>query len=830
MKRIDKSLSDTNQLQPESDQLDQGGGDTQVRSSITSTSSATNAAKDAQPKCSNATANTSTSITARASVANHHAPSETVETSGGGSAKKVTTAFCDAPLSSFPPYYSRTAANVDTSAAFGVTTTTTKQEVSFLDSLTDEERRTRSRHIPNVQGFRRLHKSEIKHDLKVAKVFGGFAVIDDDDELDKSIHPLTTTDDESISTRDVSEESAISDEIISTNATNEDVSGPFVVPCTYSDVIRDVLEASNAAEHSKNSKRCIYLQSPRTVEAITAFNPPRPTESSASMKKKRMIRWEHNPEDITQDLTNYKNMVRQTRSQLQQTESERQRVEEVGEHLRMHYFHLLKAMREESNSVDKETQKLQRKAVLEAELTTTRTKNKGKTSMRDVLSVLTSRGERISSIQNGLPDQPNKVVNNSPIVADNAFRYLVPGDIVSTCYGSGVVEKVFGFRKLTKNSHESEEPQAILSLPLVIPPNVRVRLPFGILYTLPNELHLISQTNVSTDVNLLSRWRSMISSVSSQSFLDSTGAVNIPAKDGYEYPSNDAAAFYLSSRELVQENNGDHNSTSSLEAELVSATSDGRAVESQPQREHSNIQRKGITAARQVEGHRLIPILGGTLPVAGHHGSLLDEYSLLTVQDSLDRALHSGEGVLGKPSNNFVTTEFKDWEARRQQLYNMKGKVLTLRNQLSQERRARIASERGHIVSQERMERVEMLLSEMKVDLQSLKNRLNEELTQLGISQSRAREMLSAAVQENMVSEERPRRRARKSLNSATDPPIVPRTSRRKSDEGMKPQDKSLSYVDQQEYSSNLYSRRGKRGRVEESQTTIVGKKRTSRR
>jgi hypothetical protein len=429
------------------------------------------------------------------------------------------------------------------------------------------------------------------------------------------------------------------------------------------------------------------------------------------------------------------------------------------------------------------------------------------------------------------------VVNISPIVAgctnaekDNAFRYLVPGDLVSTCYGSGVVENVFGFRKLTKKSHESEAPPAILSLPLVIPPNVRVRLPFGILYALPNELHLASQTNVSTDANLLLRWKSMISSVSAQSFLDSTGTDNIPAKDGYEYPSNDAAPFYLSSRELVQENNGDHNSTSSLEAELGSATSDRRAVESQPQGEHSKIQRKGNAATRQVEGHRLIPILGGTLPVAGHHGSLLDEYSLLTVQDSLDRALHSGEGILGKLSNNFVATEFKDWEARRQQLYNMKGKVLTLRNQLSQERRARITSERGHIVSQERMERVEMLLSEMKVDLQSLKNRLNEELTQLGISQSRAREMLSVAVQENTVSEERPRRRARKSLNSATDPPIVPRTSRRKSDEGMKPQDKSLSYVDQREYSSNLYSRRGKRGRVEESQTTIVGKKRTSRR
>ena len=51
----------------------------------------------------------------------------------------------------------------------------------------------------------------------------------------------------------------------------------------------------------------------------------------------------------------------------------------------------------------------------------------------------------------------------------------------------------------------------------------------------------------------------MIYSISSQSFLDSTGADNIPAKDGYEYPSNDIASFYLSSRELVQERSRDHN-------------------------------------------------------------------------------------------------------------------------------------------------------------------------------------------------------------------------------------------------------------------------------
>lgn len=842
MKGVERSLSAAEQLQSEGDPSDVTGRETKATSTeakgrclVTSSSSVANAAKDPQQKNANATTNTNS--IARP-IASDRLPTDVAETSGGGSAKKVSTS--DAPSSIFPPYFSRTS-SVDTGAAFGVTTATAKQEVSFLDSLTDEERRTRSRLIPNVQGFRRLHKSEIKHDLKVAKTFGGFAIIDDDEGLEWNAPSVAATDDESISTRDISEESAVSDEIGSTNASNEETSGPFVVPCTYSDVVRDICEASNAttnaAEASKIMRR-ISFRSPKTVEAISAFNPPRPPESCASIKKKRMVRWEHNPQDVTQDLTKYKKMVLRTRSQLQKTELERQRVEDVGEHLRLHYFHLLKSIREESNAIERETQQLQLKAALEAELMATRTRSKGSNSMRDVLSVLRSRGEKISSLKKNLRDNESVDGSNSPNVPvslcpekDNACRFLVPGDLVLTSYGTGIVQKVFGFRVLGTKAdgieapRESDVPQdANTPFPPVIPPNVCVRLSFGVLYASPNEIHPLTKTNSATDVNLLSRWKTMMSNFSAQFYLDLTGTDNIPIKDGYEYPSNDAAPFYSNSYDTTSDNAGDQASALSLEAELVSA------VESHSQDERSKIERKGMKTARQDGGHRLIPVMGGTLPVAGHHGSLLDECSLLTVQDSLDRTLNSGEGVLGKPSNTFVTSELKDWEFRRQQLYNMKGKVLTLRNQLAQERRARTASERAHGISQERMERVDMLLSEMKADLQSLKNRLQEELTQLGISQNRAREMLSAAVEENCAysSVDRPRKRVKKSPDLGVES-TVPRTSRRKSDEGMKLQGESISYVNQQEYSANLLSRRGKRGRVEESNMNVT-KKRSSRR
>jgi hypothetical protein len=90
--------------------------------------------------------------------------------------------------------------------------------------------------------------------------------------------------------------------------------------------------------------------------------------------------------------------------------------------------------------------------------------------------------------------------------------------------------------------------------------------------------------------------------------------------------------------------------------------------------------------------------------------------------------------------------------------------------------------------------------------------------------------MLSAAVEENCAysSVDRPRKRVKKSPDLGVES-SVPRTSRRKSDEGMKLQGESISYVNQQEYSANLLSRRGKRGRVEESNMNVT-KKRSSRR
>jgi hypothetical protein len=73
-----------------------------------------------------------------------------------------------------------------------------------------------------------------------------------------------------------------------------------------------------------------------------------------------------------------------------------------------------------------------------------------------------------------------------------------------------------------------------------------------------------------------------------------------------------------------------------------------------------------------------------------------------------------------------------EWEADRHEMLSLKGKVLQRRNELYRQRRIRILNERSYIAGTDRTQRVEGLLVEMKADLQSLKERLQDDLVELG--------------------------------------------------------------------------------------------------
>jgi len=74
----------------------------------------------------------------------------------------------------------------------------------------------------------------------------------------------------------------------------------------------------------------------------------------------------------------------------------------------------------------------------------------------------------------------------------------------------------------------------------------------------------------------------------------------------------------------------------------------------------------------------------------------------------------------------------KYWEKQRYDLFQLQGTVLQLRNELSRQRGARKLNERSRGASEDRSRKVENLFIEMKADLNSLKERLRDELSELG--------------------------------------------------------------------------------------------------
>jgi len=90
-----------------------------------------------------------------------------------------------------------------------------------------------------------------------------------------------------------------------------------------------------------------------------------------------------------------------------------------------------------------------------------------------------------------------------------------------------------------------------------------------------------------------------------------------------------------------------------------------------------------------------------------------------------------------------VPSDYKSWERDRAELRILQGRAKQLRNAVYRQRRIRSSNEKNNAVAQNRRDRFEALLSEMKSDLDFLKERLKEELNELGIDQPKAQKILS---------------------------------------------------------------------------------------
>lgn len=79
-----------------------------------------------------------------------------------------------------------------------------------------------------------------------------------------------------------------------------------------------------------------------------------------------------------------------------------------------------------------------------------------------------------------------------------------------------------------------------------------------------------------------------------------------------------------------------------------------------------------------------------------------------------------------------MSKDVRRYEAQQEEINQLKGKVMQLRNRLVRQKRLRGLNERSLIAGKSRAHKVEGLLLEMQMDLRSLKERLQDELNEIG--------------------------------------------------------------------------------------------------
>mmetsp|Transcript_87103 Transcript_87103/g.130623 ORF Transcript_87103/g.130623 Transcript_87103/m.130623 type:complete len:1013 (+) Transcript_87103:200-3238(+) len=662
---------------------------------------------------------------------------------------------------------------------------------SFLEALSEEERRTRTRFLPDVDGMHILRKGEIKDDIALARSLVSASGVT---SLKKSKAKRSRSDEEAM---DVDEEEAASpseDDRSSENTRGTAViefrardlvvpSNSFVAPNGVGPVAKD----DEREEHEDRSNTLgavkALLQSPSVVDSVIAFNPPRPPESIGAKKKHRMLRWERRPEDVEVDLNNYRKTVQRTRQELHSAETEYTRLETIDAHLRWHYLGHLNLMNEEFMRLNEEFSAVQQECVKAADLLTSRTRSrgagKGSYVMRDVLTVLKSRGAEAQD-KDAMDVDPSRVALGVPGTAgvgglpplafddwkrsttitpmSPASSWIVPGEKVTTPYGDGIITEIHpalnfqefsapnktneksgddekssdsasgkdsdaskgSKRKKDKSEFKGEKnkqpPAAVAS---VLPTRVSAKLAYGTGHFSLDAITATENPAALSDAKLANRWKSMIDSALSVSgCLDIQGMSSIVPKAAREKTESDSSD--------IDEGSQGRSEDPQEESEMVDSN------DSTP---------FGVGGKKE---ERVLPFGSGMLPTSSGRGAVLQDLSITDIEKAMNDALFSGRGVLGETTYQGVTEDFRKWEDDETEYLTLQASVLQRRNALVRQKRIRMLNERTNAATTDRYHRAEELVSEMRADLKSLKQRLEQELQELGIDESTGEQILSS--------------------------------------------------------------------------------------
>lgn len=665
---------------------------------------------------------------------------------------------------------------------------------SFLsDALTEEERRTRTRYLPEVDGMYALRKNEIKGDMALARSILSSAGVTGTVATFKTNKTKRARDEDGMDSVDEEGASATDEDRMSDinlrigTKTVEIGSSAMVIPS-----MAFVAPTATTTNGGGSSKR---KASPKEIEAVTAFNPPRPPESIGAKKKHRMLRWERRPADIEVDLNNYRKTVHKTREELKNAEKEAERIEMVENHLRRHFFGHLKCLNDQWVQLNEELGLAHQECVNAADLPTSRTRSrgagKGSFAMKDVLAVLRARGAEIDEKGLSLDAFPATEVetrsygaggvgalsfknwDRSTTIAPGkvADAWVLPGDEVQTPYGKGTVVAVFGPSGL--NVKETPHEDVVFKgsgVKPAVPSDTKESsdTPMPDADAVPSETKEAGAPPKADDATAGAKKQAKSkkkdepesTAVSSKRMVAPRVAVRMPFGVGF-YPadsvlSTENPARYSDARlaerwKAMAETAGKFGGILDIEAmaAMESAepgedpmdTSANMAVdETAGAAERPVVSVKGSTP-------RLVPFGSSLLPTASGRGALVPQVDAAELNAELNMVLTKGEGVLGVPTNQGVPQGVRELEVQRQDYLDLQARVLQLRNELYRQRRTRMLNERTAATTKERSARVEALVAEMRADLKSLKSRLDEEIRELGISENQAENLLTSFYQ-----------------------------------------------------------------------------------
>lgn len=619
--------------------------------------------------------------------------------------------------------------------------TTTAPTTSFLDSLSDEQRRVRTRHLPAVAGFRRLHKSEIKRDLALVRKMlkstakGAKKTTPEDDASMNAKEEImdvdgaggsdneSQSDIDSLSQPPKSKSGRRSDLDV---LDNPDLPNIFSLPYTESPFICTDVEG----KLTKDNGKAPPFSAPQVVESITAFSPPRPPESVGPKKMHRLNRWERHPQDVEVDLNSYRKTVERTRQELHNAQGERESIEEVGQHLRAHLMSHLQCMQDEMELLDETYESMQTQCVKAAALLTSKTRSRGVSRggalMKDVLSVLKSRGDAKSAEVCFAKKTDTKPIcslgvggisdGSKPLLASG---WILPGDRVSTDFGEGTVFSSHGPSVLDQQKSPNALGSTGSSL-AILPPRIVVELPFGRGSFCPVKVQSMEKISTYSDDRLAKRWVSMIESAKSIGT-----CVDFAAVDNCD--ANRSSIVSPSSS--VGNREGDEDEDGFVDEGISEM--------------NESIYNLGSSGESAMGNGKILPSGSSLLPSSTYRGGGLHCLSIEELEKNVSYMLSKSGGVLGAVSNPNVPAEYKKWETDREELRKLQGTAQQLRNAVYRQRRIRFLNERNAETSQNCRDRFDMQLSEMKSDLDILKERLKEELNELGLDQSSARQLLS---------------------------------------------------------------------------------------